>query len=327
MEKVLIAPATLVGLDILYLKLLREAGFDPVFPPFERQLTEPEILDQLKGIKASLAGSEPYTRRVLDANPQLRIIARAGVGYDAVDVAAATERNIAVCTTPGTNQDAVAEHTFAMMLALAKSIVPQHAGTCAGKWPRRATVPLRGRVLGIAGLGRIGKSVALRGIAFGMKLLVYEPYPDKDFVARNGITLVTLDQLLSDSDYVTLHIPLLPESRNLIGRERLARMKPTAYLINTSRGGLVNEQDLAEALRQKRIAGAAIDVFEEEPPPLDHPLLSMENALVTPHAAGVDLQSRDDMATAAAQAIIALSRGQWPTEQVVNPQVKAKFKW
>jgi len=327
MDKILVAPATLAGLDILYLKLLHDAGFEPVFPPMVRQLTETETLEQLKGIKACIAGSEPYTKRVLDANPQLRVIARAGVGYDAVDVPAATERGMAVTTTPGTNQDAVAEHTFAMMLALAKSIVGQHLGTVAGKWPRRATIPLRGRVLGIAGLGRIGKSVAIRGAAFGMTLIVFEPYPDKDFVARYNIKLVTLDTLLTESDYLTLHIPLMAESRNLIGKDQLAKMKPTSYLINTSRGGLINEKDLAEALQQKRLAGAAIDVFEEEPPPVDHPLLHMENALVTPHAAGVDLQSRDDMATAAAQAIIALSRGEWPAEQVVNPQVRAKFKW
>jgi len=327
MDRILIAPATLAGLDILYLKLLRDAGFEAVFPPMVRQLTEAETLDQLKGIKATIAGSEPYTKRVLDANPQLRVIARAGVGYDAVDVSAATERGMAVTTTPGTNQDAVAEHTFAMMLSLAKSIVWQHLGTVAGKWPRRATIPLRGRVLGIAGLGRIGKSVAIRGAAFGMKLIAFEPFPDKDFVAKNNIKLVTLDGLLTESDYLTLHIPLMAESRNLIGKEQLAKMKPTSYLINTSRGGLINEKDLAEALQQKRLAGAAIDVFEEEPPPVDHPLLHMENSLVTPHAAGVDLQSRDDMATSAAQAIIALSRGEWPAEQVVNPQVRAKFQW
>lgn len=327
MEKILVSPAPLAGLDILYRKLLREAGFDVIFPPVARQLTEPEVLEQLKPVRAVIAGSEPYTPRVMDANPQLRVIARAGVGYDAVDVAAATERGIAVCTTPGTNQDAVAEHTFAVMLGLAKSIISQHAGTVAGKWPRRATIPLRGRVLGIAGLGRIGKSVAIRGAAFGMKLLAFEPYPDKDFVAKNNITLVSLDKLLADSDYVSLHIPLMPESRNIINREKLALMKPTAFIINTSRGGLINEQDLAEALKAKKIAGAGIDVFEEEPPPLDHPLLHMDNVLVTPHAAGVDLQSRDDMAASAAQSIIALSQGKWPAEQVVNPQVKAKFKW
>lgn len=327
MEKVLIAPATLAGLDILYLKLLRDAGFEAIFPPAAKQLTEAELLEQLKGVKASMAGSEPYTRRVIEANPQLRVIARAGVGFDAVDVPAATERGVAVATTPGTNQDAVAEHTFALILGLAKSLVGQHLGTCAGKWPRRANIPLRGRVLGIAGLGRIGKSVAVRGAAFGMRLIAFEPFPDKDFVAKYGIDLVSLDKLLAASDYLTLHIPLMTESRNLINRERLATMKPTAYLINTARGGLVNEQDLAEALRRQQIAGAAIDVFEEEPPPIEHPLLHLENALVTPHAAGVDLQSRDDMATAAAQAIIALSRGDWPAEQVVNPQVRAKFKW
>jgi D-3-phosphoglycerate dehydrogenase len=327
MSKVLITPAHLAGLDIEYLRVLRQAGLETVFPTVVRQLTEEELLQHLKGISATVAGSEPYTRRVLDAHPQLRVIARAGVGFDAIDVDAASERGIAVTTTPGTNQDSVAEHTFALMLALAKDLIPQHLGTRAAKWPRRANLPLRGRTLGIAGLGRIGKAVAVRGAVFGMPLLAYEPFPDRDFIARYKIELVSLDRLLAEADYLTLHMPLTPEARNLINRQTLAKMKPTAFLINTARGGLVNEADLAEALRSKRIAGAAIDVFEEEPPPANHPFLHLDNVVVTPHGAGVDVQSRDDMALAAARAIVALSRGEWPSEQVVNPQVRAKFKW
>src|SRR5436305_14539193 len=152
MPKVLIAPSTLSGIRASFITVLREAGFDLVYPAKPGQMIEEELLRHLDGISASVAGSEPYTRRVLAAHPQLRVIARAGVGYDAVDVAAATEHGVAVTITPGTNQDAVAEHTFALLLALAKGIVPQHRGTCELKWPRRATIPLRGRTLGIAGL-------------------------------------------------------------------------------------------------------------------------------------------------------------------------------
>jgi D-3-phosphoglycerate dehydrogenase len=308
MEKVLIAPVPLAGLEASFLTALREAQFEPVYPQRRAQLVEAELLEQLRGIKAVVAGSEPYTRRVLDSNPQLRVIARAGVGYDAVDVPAASERGIVVTITPNTNHDAVAEHTFALILALAKSVVKQHLGTVAGNWPRQATLPLRGRTLGIAGLGRIGKAVALRGQCFGMKLLAYEPFPDSAFLKQHGVGLVPLDQLLAESDYLTLHMPATAESRHVINRATLAKMKPTAFFINTARGALVNEADLVEALKSKRIAGAAIDVFEEEPPG-DHALFHMDNVVVTPHAAGVDLQSRDDMALSAAQAIIALSRG------------------
>ena len=326
MDRVLIAPATLVGIEASFLPALRGAGFELVFPKRRAQMVEAELLEQLAGIKAAIAGSEPYTRRVLDAHPQLRVIARAGVGYDAVDVPAATERGIAVTITPNTNQDAVAEHTFALILALAKGIVTQHLGTVAGKWPRQATLPLRGRTLGIGGLGRIGKAVAIRGHCFGMKLLAYEPFPDHAFAAKYGLRFVSIDELLAESDFLTLHMPATAESRQLINRATLAKMKPSAFFINTARGALVNEADLVDALKNKRIAGAAIDVFEEEPPG-DHALFHLENVVVTPHAAGVDLQSRDDMALSAAEAIISLSRGEWPAEKIVNPEVRGRFHW
>jgi phosphoglycerate dehydrogenase-like enzyme len=326
MRKVLITPAALYGIDGLYLKVLREAGFECVFPPRPTQLTEEELFQHLDGAAATLAGSEPYTRRVLEAHPYLRAIARAGVGYDAVDVAAATACGVAVCIAPGTNQDAVAEHTFALILALAKALIPQHHGTRTGQWPRRANLPLRGRTLGILGLGRIGKAVAVRGAAFGMRLLAFEPFPHLKFAEQYRVTLVSLERLLAESDYVTIHVPLTPDSRHLINRKTLALMKPTAFLVNTARGGLVNEADLLEALRSKRLAGAALDVFEEEPA-VPGPLLELDNVVLTPHAAGVDLQSRDDMAVSAARAIVALSRGQWPAEQVVNPQVRERFRW
>jgi phosphoglycerate dehydrogenase-like enzyme len=326
MDKVLIAPAPLAGLEAEFVTVLKKAGFELIYPKKRAQLTEDELIEQLKGVRAAIAGSEPYTRKVLQANPQLRCVARAGVGYDAVDLAAATDGGIAVTIAPGTNQDAVAEHTFTLILALAKNLVPQHLGTCELKWPRQANLPLRGRTLGIAGLGRIGKAVAIRGECFGMKLLAYEPYQDHEFAKKHGVTFVGLDQLLAESDFLSLHLPASKESRHLINKQSLAKMKPSSYLINTARGALVNEPDLVEALQNKKIAGAGLDVFEEEPP-ADLPFFHMSNVVVTPHAAGVDLKSRDDMALSAAQAIISLSRGEWPAEKVVNAEVKAKHRW
>jgi phosphoglycerate dehydrogenase-like enzyme len=326
MPKVLIAPQTLAGLGGPFLEVLRGAGFELVYPPEPVQLNEDELLAELRGASASLAGSEPYTRRVLEAHPQLRVIARAGVGYDAVDVAAATDCGIAVTITPNTNQDAVAEHTFALMLALVKNLIPQHLGTAAGRWPRGCNLPLRGRTLGIAGLGRIGKAVAVRAAAFGMRLFAFEPYPDADFVRRHGVTLVPFERLLAESDFVSLHLPLTAATRHLINKSTLALMKPTAFLLNTGRGSLVCEADLYEALKAETIAGAGLDVFEEEPP-VNCPLFGLDNVVLTPHAAGTDTQSRDDMARSAAEAIVALSRGEWPAEKVVNPEVRAKFRW
>ncbi len=325
MAKVLIAPMTLATCGGPFLELLRGAGFELVFPSKPLQLTETELIEQLAGIEASLAGSEPYTRRVLQANPQLKVIARAGVGYDAVDVKAATEHGAAVAIAPR-NQDAVAEHTFALILGLAKGLVSQSLATRAGTWPRQSNLPIRGRTLGIVGLGRIGKVVALRGAAFGMGLLAYEPYPDQAFVEKYGIQLAPLDQLLSASDWVTLHVPATPESYHMINEQTLGLMKPGAFLINTSRGALVDEADLYRTLRAKGIAGAGLDVFEQEPPG-KNPLFELDNVLPTPHAAGVDTQSRDDMALSAAETIAALKKGEWPTETIVNPEVRAGFRW
>jgi D-3-phosphoglycerate dehydrogenase / 2-oxoglutarate reductase len=326
MDKVLIAPAALAKLEAKFVQVLRAAGFELVYHGKGHQLSEDELLAALPGIRASLAGSEPYTAKVLAASPQLRVIARVGVGYDAVDTAAASAQGIAVAIAPGTNQDAVAEHTFALLLGLVKNIAAQHNGTKAGLWPRGTNLPLRGRTLGIAGLGRIGKAVAVRGEVFGMKLIAYEPYPDKAFAATHKIELVPFERLLTESDFVSLHLPMSSATKHLINKKTLALMKPTAFLVNTARGGLVCEADLLEALKTKKIAGAGLDVFEEEPPGKS-PLFELDNVLLTPHAAGVDLQSRDDMALSAAEAIVSLSRGEWPADKVVNPEVRERFRW
>lgn len=325
MPKVLITPMTLAGVQAGFLDVLRSGGFEPVYPLRIGLLTEQELLQQLPGIWAVLAGSEPYTSKVLDASPELRVIARVGVGYDAVDVPHATRRGVAVTITPGANHDGVAEQTFALMLAVAKDVIPQHLGTRHLTWPRRTTLAIRGKTLGIAGLGRIGKAVALRAKAFGMKLKAYDPVPDHEFARANGVELVALEKLLAEADFLSLHLPYTPESKHLINKKTLALMKPGAILLNTARGGLVCEADLIEALQAKKLAGAGLDVFEQEPPS-DSPLFRMDNVVVSPHLSGADFQSRDDMAYSGATAIVKLHRGEWPAEQVVNPDVKERFR-
>ena len=326
MPKVLIAPMTLTKVQGPFRQSLLDAGLELVLSRVDHQMDEDELLAALDGIEAALAGSEPYSARVIAARPQLRVIARVGVGYDAVDVPAATAHGIVVATTPGTNHDSVAEHTFTLLLGLSRDLVAQHLGVKSGGWPRRSTLPLRGAALGIAGLGRIGKAVALRGEVFGMKLLAYDPYPDKAFAAAHGITLMPFDQLLAESDFLSLHLPVTADTRHLINRDTLKQMKPTAFLVNTARGALVNESDLLEALRGGRLAGAGLDVFEQEPPGKS-PLFELDNVLLTPHGAGTDRKSRDDMALSAAQAIVSLSRGEWPAEKIVNPEVRPAFRW
>jgi D-3-phosphoglycerate dehydrogenase / 2-oxoglutarate reductase len=326
MPKAIIAPAPLAKLQAEFLTVLRNAGFDLVFPKEQKQMTEEDMLREMPGIVASLAGSEPYSAKVLDLLPDLKVIARSGVGYDAVDTQACTERGIVVCIAPGTNQDAVSEHTFMLILALAKNLLRQHQNLQAGGWPRQANLPLRGTTLGLVGLGRIGKSMTHRGLAFGMKVIAYEPYPDKAFVEKHGIQLMSFEEVLRNSDWVSLHLPAMPETKHLINKKTIDLMKPTSFLINTARGAVVNESDLHDALKNKRIAGAGLDVFVEEPPG-DNPLLKLDNVVLTAHTAGVDLKSRDEMAFVAASAIAKISRGEWPIEWIVNPEVKSKFKW
>src|SRR5262245_41370448 len=245
MAKVLITALTLKNCDGAYLRLLREAGHAVVYPdPWDHQLTEVETAAVLPGVDAVLAGSEPYTAKVLASAPQLKILASNGVGYDAVDVVEATRLGIAVSITPGANHDCVAEHMFALLLSLAKNIAIAHKGLEQGRWLRHVTVPLRGRTLGIVGLGRIGKAVALRAKAFGMKVIAFELQPDRAFVQQQGIELVPLETLLRQADVISLHAPMTSQTQKMINTQTLALMKPTALLVNTARGGLVDEPAL-----------------------------------------------------------------------------------
>jgi phosphoglycerate dehydrogenase-like enzyme len=211
-----------------------------------------------------------------------------------------------------------------LMLGLVRKLREQDTEIRRGLWPRRAVGHLRGNTLGIIGLGRIGKAVAQRAIPFGLQVIATDIAPDEAFAKQYGITFVPLEELLQTADIITLHVPKTPLTRNLIHRDTLALMKPTAYLINTSRGGVVKESDLYEALTTRRIAGAGLDVYESEPPG-DNPLFQLDNILVTAHTAGVDQRSRQEMARVPAQAIVQLLAGQWPAQWIVNPQVRDKF--
>jgi phosphoglycerate dehydrogenase-like enzyme len=294
-----------------------------VYPPFARQMTEDELFGLLPGCVATLAGSEPYTRRVIEAGAKagLKVIARAGVGYDAVDVQAATDHGVVVCYAPGSNHEAVGEHALLLVLALAKNLLMQHRETAAGNWPRRAQHPVRDKTLGVIGLGRTGQATATRARAFRMNVIACDPYVDGTFARQHGIPLVGLEGVLRQSDFISLHVPLTPETRNLIRAETIAMMKPTAMLVNTSRGEVVCEADLVEALTAKRIAAAGLDVFEHEPLK-NHPFQALPNVVLTAHTAGVDFRSREDMVRFAAEAIVEVLGGGWPAERVVNPEVR-----
>lgn len=329
MPKVLIVPREVAKFADKFRAPLDAAGLEVVtLPPAEANLPdENELIEALAGVEATVAGSEPYSPRVFAAHPQLRVVARVGVGYDAVDLAAATRCGAAVCIAPGTNQGSVAEHAFALMLGFTRHIPARHAALASGGWNRLMSVPLRGQTLGLAGLGRIGKAVATRAAAFEMKVIAYDPIPDRAFCESHGIALVSFDRLLAESDFLSLHLPLTAATRHVINRDTIARMKPGAVLVNTSRGGLVCEASLVAALRAGAIGGAALDVFEDEPTPSNNPLRTLPNVILTPHAAGVDVRSLEDMARSAAAAVAALRSGVWPEEKVVNPDVRSAFRW
>jgi D-3-phosphoglycerate dehydrogenase / 2-oxoglutarate reductase len=326
MANVLITTEVLRNAPGKHVDLLRAAGYEVRFSA-KTPLTEDDTIEALQGFAACIAGSEPYTDRVLGALPALRVISRNGVGYDAIDVPAATRRGIAVTITPDANHQAVAEHTLALLLAVARSIVQSAVDTRAGNWKRRTIfIPLRGRTLGIIGLGRIGRSVAARAGGFGLRLLACEKFPDNDFVKKHDIELVDLDTLLASSDFVTLHTPMTPETRELINRRTLAQMKQGSVLINTSRGAMINEADLVEALRSGHLAGAGLDVLATEPPPPGHPLLALDNVIVSHHVSALDSQAVEDMSLAAAHNLVDLLAGKWPAGSIVNPDVRSAWQ-
>lgn len=325
-------PTVLITTEVLretpgdHLDALHAAGYDVRYPAKRALFTEEDVLEAAQNIVAIIAGSEPYSDRVLTGLPHLRVISRNGVGYDQVDVSAATRHGVAVTITPDGNHQAVAEHALALLLGVARSVVQNTVDTRQGHWRRRSNlIPLRGGTLGIVGLGRIGRSVAVRAAAFGMRLLACEKYPDLEFAKAHHIELVDFDTLLSQSDFITLHAPMTPETQQIINRKSLARMKRGSVLVNTARGGLVNEADLLEALKSGHLAGAGLDVLAIEPPPADHPLLAVDNVILSPHVSALDEQAIKDMALGAAENILDVYRGRWQIAGLLNPEVQSSW--
>lgn len=331
MPTVLITPESMLRVQAPYVAILQKTGFDIRYPKNSHLarglVSDEETIEEFRGIDAIVAGGENFSPTVIAALPGLRVIARAGVGYDRVNVPAATKHRVALTITPTANHEAVAEHVFALMLASAKHVVRDDKNLRAGQWSRQLTQPLRGRTLGLLGLGRIGRSTALRGIGMGMQVIACETYPHQEFVQSNRIELVDLDSLLARSDYLSLHCPLNEQTRGLVDGPFLAKMKPGSTLINSARGGLVVERDLLEALRSGHLRGAALDVFQEEPPRADNPLFALDNVVVTPHLAGTDATSLENMGIECAQNIVSLYQGRWPEGAVVNDELRETWKW
>jgi D-3-phosphoglycerate dehydrogenase len=303
------------------LKRLQDAGCELVHAREYGPLAEPELLPQLRGIDAVLAGMDHFTAAVLASEEaeQLKVISRWGVGYDAVDLKAAAQNGIVVGYTPGLLNEAVADYAMAMLLALARRVPDGSVSLRAGRWDSEWGADLPGKTLGLVGCGGIGQAVAKRARGFEMRLLGCDPAPSAE-AERLGIEFVPFEQLLAESDFVSLHTALTPETHGLVGEPELVAMKPGAYLINTARGAVIDEEALAQALREHQIAGAALDVFVVEPLPANHPLHSVPNLLLTPHQASLGYDSGARVSAAAVDAIIDARAGRRP-RWVVNPDV------
>ena len=322
MGKVLIAiPSRHAAMEPGFARL-QAAGCEVVLNPHGRTLTDAELEAMLAGCVATIAGGERYTEAVFAAAPELKVVARMGVGYDAVDVAAATRHGVAVAMGFGTNHEAVADMAFALMAALSNDLLAYHKQVLERGWGRHFHPGLWRKTVGILGFGRIGRALAQRCRGFEMRILAYDPVADPAHAEAAGVELVGLDDLFREADFLSVHAPHAPETDKIVNAARLALMKPTAYVINTARGGLVDERALYEALKEGRIAGAGLDVFEVEPLPADSPLRGLTNVILTPHCAGGSISAVGMMAERCVDNVLALIAGRSPgDEYLLNPEV------
>lgn len=292
------------------LVLLGKRGYDVVFRP---DITAQELPAAVASVSAlAVRGRTKVTKAVIDAAKNLKVIARSGTGVDNIDRVAAAKRGIVVVNAPGANAESVAEHVIAFMLVLARGLVPIINQLKKGEWRKSAftATELKGKTLGIVGFGHVGSRVAELALAFGMELLVYT----RSKVP--GHKLSTLPDLLKASDFISLHVPLTEETRGLIGKREFAMMKKSAYLINTARGAVIDEQSLVDALTRKAIAGVALDVYTVEPLPPDNPLHGLDNAILTPHVGADSREAEDRASISVAQDIDRVLTGGKPVHPV-----------
>lgn len=296
---------------------------------------DPDIWKKVSALEEAIPGFDALivrnqtrgTASLLSKGKALRVVGRAGAGYDNIDVPAASQEGVVVSYSPEENAVSVAELVFGLLLALARKIPGADRSVKSGGWERKKYhgVELMGKTLGIWGLGRIGFRVALRGKAFGMRLLAYDAYlsPTTLHVTESGATLTSLDQLLAEADFLSVHLPLTEETRGILNHQAFRKMKPSAFIINTSRGEVLIEEDLFQALKQGRLAGAALDVREKEPPSTASPLHGLDNVILTPHTAGLTYEAQEKVVDAVSEDVDRVLSGQ-PALRFVNFAVPKK---
>lgn len=289
-------------------------------------ITPEELVNVIKDFDAIVVRSRTkVTREVIEAAPKLKIIARAGVGVDNVDVQAATERGIMVINAPESTSITVAEHAMGLMLSMARKISIADKSVKEGKWEksRFMGMELNNKTLGIVGMGRIGSQVVIRAKSFNMDIMVYDPYISEEAAAELGVTVVDLETVLKESDVITIHVPLTPETKHSISHKEFEMMKDTAFIINCARGGIIDEDALYDALSNDKIGGAALDVFENEPPE-GSPLLGLDNIVVTPHIGASTAEAQRDAALIVANEIITVFKGGSPKNVLNMPVLDPK---
>lgn len=310
--RVLVTPTSYAKNDPRLKSELEAQVGQVVYNPTGKPLASAELVRLLPGVDGFIAGLDSIDRAALQAADRLKVIARYGVGADNIDMAAVREKGILVTNTPGANSGSVAELTVGLLLSLARRIPEATSAARRGEWPRMIGLTLEGKTVGLLGLGAIGKQVARRLSGFDCRVLAYDPVADVEFAATHAITLLPLEEVLSQADFLSLHMPLLPETRGLVDAGFIEQMKPGAYLINTARGELVDEAALYEAIQNKRLRGAALDVFSPEPPSPDNPLLSLREVIVTPHCGSHTDGATDAMGWMALRECLAVLRGEPP---------------
>ena len=323
MAKIIITSAVFNRYDQALLAIMEDAGHEVHFNTYHPQRTPDDLLGLLDGVSAAIVSVDPFTPQVIASASSLRVIARTGVGYDEIDVPAATRNGVLVLTTPGLNSNAVADTAMALLLSLVRDVVRNDKNMRKGEWrdPTRMGPELWSKTLGIIGLGSIGKRVARRATGFDIRVLAYDIVQDPEFAERHGVTYVDKEQLLAESDFISLHTPLNSDTRNIIDAQAISLMKPTAYLVNTSRGGVVDEPALYEALVDRRIAGAGLDVFVNEPP-VGTPLIELDNVVLTPHLAGLSPEATQVVNYTCVRNVVAILNGEPPEAGMVrNPEV------
>ncbi|MGE5614644.1 MAG: hydroxyacid dehydrogenase [Bacillota bacterium] len=301
------------------MELLESAVEKVIVAPDSRIETISSLLDE--EVTGVIVRYNVFNRELMDKAPNLKVIARHGIGVELIDLEAATERGIKVVNTPDAATVSVAEHVVMMILALTKKIIFANKELKKGNYAvKDAYMPddVEGKTLGLVGFGKIGREVAKRCIGLGMKVIAYDPYTSQEVFDNMGVTKVdVMETLIAQSDFVSLHTPLTPQTRHLIGEKQLKMMKKSAYLINCARGAVVDEAALIDCLQKKVIAGAGLDVFEKEPPDADNPLFSMDNVIVTPHSSSLTVNGKIKMAVGAVEQLLKVLRGETP-DYLVN---------